>query len=139
MKLNNGQIAKFLHQRYPFLMVDKIISLKKNEKVLSVKNVTCDEPFFEGHFPEIKIMPGVLIAEAMAQTAIFLFYDEKAAPIFYLASAKTRFLHPVIPGDQMNIEAVPVKIIEGSGIVKVSTFVDDKKIATGEFSFKVRT
>ncbi|MDB4349728.1 3-hydroxyacyl-ACP dehydratase FabZ [Omnitrophica bacterium] len=140
MELNSEQIQKFLHQRYPFLMIDKIIQLEKSAKAVAIKSVSYNEPFFMGHFPEEKIMPGALISEAMAQTAIFLFYDEtKPAPIFYLASTKTRFLAPVVPGDQMRIEAVPIKIIKGSGIIKAEAFVEDKKIATGEFSFKEKT
>lgn len=139
MKLNIEQIEKFLHQRYPFLMIDKIIDFEKKARVVAIKNVTYNEPFFRGHFPEEKIMPGVLISEAMAQTAIFLFYEEeREAPIYYLVSVKTRFLVPVVPGDQMRIEAVPIKIIKDSGIVKVEACVGDKKVASGEFSFKAK-
>ena len=139
MELNIEQIEKFLHQRYPFLMIDRIIELDKGKKAVSIKNVTYNEPFFQGHFPEEKIMPGVLISEAMAQTAIFLFYDEsKKPPIYYLVSIKTRFLSPVVPGDQMRIEAVPIKIIKDSGIVKAEVFVGDKRVASGDFSFKAK-
>ena len=139
MELNIEKIEKFLHQRYPFLMIDKVIDIEKNARVVAIKNVSYNEPFFEGHFPDQKIMPGNLISEAMAQTAIFLFYNESGnAPIFYLASAKTRFLIPVIPGDQIRIEAVPVKIIKDSGIVKTEAFVKDRKVASGEFSFKAK-
>ena len=139
MKLDAVQVQKFLHQRYPFLMIDKIIDCEKEKKAVGIKNISYNEPFFVGHFPKEKIMPGALIAEAMAQTAIFLFYDESAtAPLYYLTNIKSRFLSPVCPGDQMRIEAVPVKIVKDSGIVKTEVFVKDKKIASGEFVFKAK-
>ena len=139
MELSIEQVEKFLHQRYPFLMIDKIIEFEKEKTVVAIKNVSYNEPFFVGHFPQSKIMPGALISEAMAQTAIFLFYDEKKeSPLYYLVSIKTRFLAPVIPGDQMRIEAIPIKIIKDSGIVRTEAFVKDKKIASGEFSFKAK-
>lgn len=139
MKLNAEQIQKFLQQRYPFLMIDRIIDYEKEKRVVAIKNVAYNEPFFVGHFPDEKIMPGVLISETMAQAAIFLFYDETAKPpLYYLASAKTRFLTPVIPGDQIRIEATPIKIVKDSGIVKAEAFVKDKKIASGEFLFKAK-
>jgi len=140
MKLDSERIQKFLHQRYPFLMIDKIIDCEKEKRAVGIKNISYNEPFFVGHFPSEKIMPGALIAEAMAQTAIFLFYDEFAtAPLYYLTNIKSRFLSPVCPGDQMRIEATPVKIVKDSGIVKTEVFVKDKKIASGEFVFKAKT
>ena len=139
MQLKIEKIEKFLHQKYPFLMIDKIIDYEKEKKVIAIKNVSYNEPFFKGHFPDEKIMPGTLISEAMAQAAIFLFYDEtKEAPLYYLASTKTRFLAPVIPGDQIQIKVVPIKLIKGSGIAKAEAFVGDKKVATGELSFKAK-
>ena len=138
MELNLEQIQKFLHQRYPFLLVDKVIEFEKGKRVVGIKNVSVNEPFFQGHFPERKIMPGALISEAMAQTGSMLFFDESNAegPIYYLGSIKARFLHPVIPGDVLKIEAVPVKIVGDAGIVKAAVCVNDKVVARGEFSFK---
>ena len=139
MILNSEQIEKFLHQRYPFLMVDRIVELEAGKRVVGIKNVSYNEPFFRGHFPKEKIMPGVLISEAMAQTAIFLLYKESGAvPIYYLAGVKARFLAPVTPGDQLRIEAVPVKIIKDSGIVKAEAYAGGKKAASGEFLFKAK-
>ena len=140
MKLSSEDMQRFIPHRYPFLMVDSITELEAEKRVVAVKRVSCDEPFFEGHFPEEKIMPGVLLTEAMAQTAIFLFYDkDQAAPIYYLASVKARFLTPVVPGDTIRIEAVPVKIVKGAGIVNAGAFVEEKKVAEAEFSFKARS
>lgn len=139
MELSNEQIANFIYQRYPFLFIDRITDLEKEKRVVAIKNVTFNEPFFVGHFPKEKIMPGALISEAMAQAAIFLFYnEEEKPPIYYLASIKARFLSPVVPGDQMRMEAVPIKIVKDSGVVKVVTYVEDKKVASGEFSFKAK-
>lgn len=138
MEINFDMINKFLHQRYPFLFIDKVIEFEKGKRVVGIKNVTVNEPFFQGHFPKRKIMPGVLISEAMAQTGVMLFYDKDKTenPIYYLGSIKTRFLHPVIPGDTMIIEAVPVKITKDAGIIKTEVSVRGKTVAKGEFTFK---
>lgn len=138
MELNLEAIKKVLHQRYPFLMLDKVIKFEKEKQVVGIKNVSVNEPFFQGHFPERKIMPGALISEAMAQTGAMLFYDEdkKENPIYYLASMKTRFLHPVFPGDTMQIEATPIKITKDAGIIRAEAKVEDKIVARGEFAFK---
>jgi len=138
MELGFKIIERFLHQRYPFLMIDKITELEKGKRVVAVKHVSVNEPFFEGHFPQKKIMPGVLITEAMAQAGSMLFYDEARNDnsIYYLGSIKTRFLHPVVPGDSIKIEAVPVKITKDAGIIKAESSVNGKIVAKGEFSFK---
>ena len=139
MKLDINKIKEILHQRYPFLMVDRVIEFEKGKRVISIKNVTLNEPFFQGHFPEKKIMPGVLIAEAIAQTGALLFYDEdkkQNGKIHYLYSIKMRFLQPVVPGDTLKIEVTPVKVVEGAGIVSGEAYVEDKLVAKGEFAFK---
>ncbi|MFC2078493.1 3-hydroxyacyl-ACP dehydratase FabZ [Candidatus Bipolaricaulota bacterium] len=100
-------IRQRLPHRYPFLLVDRIVE-RSAEKVVGVKNVTANEPFFQGHFPQESVMPGVLILEAMTQTAAFLALDdEKESPsIGYLVGIdKAKFRRKVIPGDQLRMEA----------------------------------
>jgi len=138
MELRLDTIKKVLHQRYPFLMIDKIVEFEMGKRIVGIKNVSINEPFFMGHFPEKKIMPGVLISEAMAQTGAMLFYDEekKNSPIYYLYSIKARFLHPVVPGDTLRIEVMPIKVTKDAGIIKAEARVEEKTVARGEFAFK---
>jgi 3-hydroxyacyl-[acyl-carrier-protein] dehydratase len=140
--LNYEDIIKILPQRYPFLMIDRVLELEPGKRVVAVKNVSFNEEFFSGHFPGEPIMPGVLIIEAMAQAAIVLFYSgEKAAAKktkYYLGSVKVRFLHPVIPGDQLKITIEPIKVISAAAIVKAIGAVGDKEVAAGEISFMAK-
>ncbi|MBL7156734.1 MAG: 3-hydroxyacyl-ACP dehydratase FabZ [Candidatus Omnitrophica bacterium] len=138
MELGLNTIKKALHQRYPFLMVDRVIEFEKGKRAIGIKNVSVNEPFFQGHFPERKIMPGVLISEVMAQTGAMLFYDEdkKENPTYYLGSIKTRFLQPVVPGDTLRVEVTPVKITKDAGIINAIASVNGKTVAKGEFTFK---
>jgi len=140
--INYEDIIKILPQRYPFLMIDRVLELEPGKRVVAVKNVSFNEEFFSGHFPGEPIMPGVLIIEAMAQAAIVLFYSgEKAAAKktkYYLGSVKVRFLHPVIPGDQLKITIEPIKVISAAAIVKAIGAVGDKEVAAGEISFMAK-
>jgi beta-hydroxyacyl-ACP dehydratase FabZ len=138
-QLNYEEIVKILPQRYPFLMVDRVIELDPGRKVVAIKNVSFNEEFFSGHFPSQPIMPGVLIVEAMAQASIILFYGQDPAAgkktDYYLGSVKVRFLHPVLPGDQLTITIEPIKAISGAAIVKAKAEVIGKEVASGEISF----
>ena len=120
-------------------MIDRVLELEPGKKVVAVKNVSFNEEFFAGHFPGQPIMPGVLIIEAMAQASIVLFYGEnslaKKRMNYYLGSVKVRFMHPVMPGDQLKIAIEPIKVISGAAIVKAQAFVGDKEVAGGEISF----
>ncbi len=129
-----SNIEKKLPQRFPFLLIDKIISIEPGKRVVVVKNITANEPYFIGHFPKKAIMPGVLITEAMAQAAILCFSD--IYEYYYLTSIKLRLLNKARPGDQLRIEAVVLKMVSDAGIFKVSSFVEDKLIAKGELSIK---
>ena len=105
-----SDLFKFLPHRYPFLLVDRITALTPGESVKGYKNVTINEPFFSGHFPDYPIMPGVLIVEAMAQVSGVLAMatkDQQAKDlIFYLAGTdNTRFKRPVVPGDRLDMES----------------------------------
>jgi beta-hydroxyacyl-ACP dehydratase FabZ len=109
LPLNMDEIQRILPHRYPFLLVDRIISLEEGKRIVGVKNVTINEPFFQGHFPGRPIMPGVLIIEAMAQVggilALVSTPENLGNPsIFLLGVDKVRFRKPVVPGDQLILE-----------------------------------
>lgn len=137
--LNIDEIQKILPQRFPFLMIDRIVELEPAKRVVAVKNVTINEQFFAGHFPKQPIMPGVLIIEAMAQASIMLFYSQKEPGqenkvTYYLGAVKMRFLNPVFPGDQLQITVEPLKMISGIGIMSAVATVGNKEVAKGELS-----
>ena len=101
-------IMKFLPHRYPFLLVDRIMEVEADKRIVGLKNVTINEPFFQGHFPGAPVMPGVLIIEAMAQVAGVMIYrdlPEKEKKLIYFTSIESaKFRRPVVPGDQLRIE-----------------------------------
>jgi 3-hydroxyacyl-[acyl-carrier-protein] dehydratase len=131
-------ILKILPHRYPFLMVDRILEMEENKYAVGIKNVSANEPYFQGHYPGMPTMPGVMIAEAMAQVGAVMVMnskkDQKIVP--YLAAINNlRWKKPVVPGDTLVIR---VDMIGGRGhIGKVSgkATVGDKVVATGEMSF----
>src|SRR5512139_1678538 len=102
------EIMSYLPHRYPFLLVDRIVELEENKRIVGIKNVTINEPFFQGHFPGHPIMPGVLLIEAMAQTAgVLSLHTEPEAQkkvIYFMSIDKARFRKPVLPGDQVRFE-----------------------------------
>src|SRR5438105_11235871 len=106
--LDSRAIQELLPHRYPFLLVDRIIELEPNQRAVGIKQVTINEPFFQGHFPGAPVMPGVLIIEAMAQTAGALVVhsggkDLEGKLVYFLAIDEARFRKPVLPGDQLHI------------------------------------
>ncbi|MCO4759306.1 MAG: 3-hydroxyacyl-ACP dehydratase FabZ [Oceanospirillaceae bacterium] len=106
-----NEIREYLPHRYPFLLVDRVLELEKGDSIVAIKNVTVNEPFFNGHFPDHPVMPGVLIVEAMAQAAGILGFktmDKKpqdGSIYYFVGSDKLRFKRPVVPGDQLKLEA----------------------------------
>jgi 3-hydroxyacyl-[acyl-carrier-protein] dehydratase len=139
--LDIQEIQKILPQRFPFLMIDRVLEHQPQKKVVAIKNVSFNEDFFSGHFPGKPVMPGVLIIEAMAQSAIMLFYGEQKEDkghSYYLGAVKARFLHPVSPGDQLKITVEVEKIISNAALVNASVSVADKEVATAELSFSVK-
>ncbi len=102
------QILNFLPHRYPFLLVDRVLEMEKGKRIVGLKNVTYNEPFFQGHFPKLRVMPGVLIVEALVQTAGILVYNSIDNPqdklVFLSKIDRTKFRRPVVPGDQMRME-----------------------------------
>src|ERR1700690_1732339 len=136
MRLEIADIQKIIPHRFPFLMIDRIIECKPNEKLVAIKNVSVNEQFFRGHFPHEQVMPGVLIIEAMAQAGSVYYYYSKNLQgkdlIYYLAKAEARFHHPVIPGDQLVIEVTSVKLLPKAGFVKCKALVGEKLVAEAE-------
>ena len=109
------EIQEFLPHRYPFLMVDRVVECEPGKRLLAIKNVTYNEPFFQGHFPHQAIMPGVLIMEALAQATGLLAsksvsYELGRGVTYYLVGLdKARFKRPVVPGDQLQLEVIYLK------------------------------
>jgi 3-hydroxyacyl-[acyl-carrier-protein] dehydratase len=132
------QIAAILPHRYPFLLVDRVIELVPEQSIVAIKNVTINEPFFEGHFPGHPVMPGVLIVEALAQASGLLIglsgtMTDKDDRIFYLAKVdNARFLRPVVPGDQLHLEVQLKRRLRSMGIFTARARVDGADAATCE-------
>jgi 3-hydroxyacyl-[acyl-carrier-protein] dehydratase len=108
------KIMELLPHRYPFILVDRIIELVPDERIVGLKNVTINEPFFQGHFPGTPVMPGVLIVEAMAQAGGVLVYASRSEEnpkglVYFMGIDKARFRKPVIPGDQLILEIMWTK------------------------------
>lgn len=144
MQLDFEDIKKLIPQRFPFIMLDKVIELDPGKRAVAIKNVSGNDMVFLGHFPEKAIMPGALIIEAMAQASIILFAtsgkkeSSDKIPLYYFGSVKARFLHPAVPGDQLQIAVENVKTLPTGAFVSGEAFVDDKKIAEAELVFSVK-
>jgi 3-hydroxyacyl-[acyl-carrier-protein] dehydratase len=119
--LDSRAIQEILPHRYPFLLVDKIIELVPRERIVGIKQVTINEYFFRGHFPEAPVMPGVLIIEALAQVGAILAlreFEDRAQKIpFFSGIESARFRRPVVPGDTLTLEVVPLRM--GSRVQKM--------------------
>jgi UDP-3-O-[3-hydroxymyristoyl] N-acetylglucosamine deacetylase/3-hydroxyacyl-[acyl-carrier-protein] dehydratase len=134
-------IQKILPHRYPFLLVDKVIEFVPGEKITGIKNVTINEPFFQGHFPEHPIMPGVLIVEAMAQTGGIMMlngYDNPENYVAYFASINNvKFRKPVLPGDTLRFELSVISMKRSIVKMHGDTFVGETKVCEGDFIAKI--
>ncbi|PON19818.1 3-hydroxyacyl-[acyl-carrier-protein] dehydratase FabZ [Candidatus Entotheonella serta] len=131
------EIVALLPHRYPFLLVDRILEVVRNEYAIGLKNVTLNEPFFQGHFPDYRVMPGVLVIEAMAQVGgVLVYYSNDASPLdkipLFTGIDRCRFRHQVIPGDQLRLR---VEIMKHRGPIwrfRGRAYVDDKLAAEAE-------
>jgi 3-hydroxyacyl-[acyl-carrier-protein] dehydratase len=131
--LDIHDIMRILPHRYPFLLIDRVIDLVRMKRIVAIKNVTINEPFFAGHFPNMPIMPGVLIVEAVAQAGGALLLteipDREHKLMVFTGIEKARFRRPVVPGDQLRIE-VEVKAWRGDAVrMQGIAYVEDKKVA----------
>jgi beta-hydroxyacyl-ACP dehydratase FabZ len=131
------EILKRIPHRYPFIMVDRIVSYTQSKHIVGIKNVSINEPFFQGHFPDRPIMPGVLIIEALAQTGAIMVYDEllrlQPDKFLYLSSMnKVRFRKPVVPGDQLVLDLNVIRIRKQAVKMRGQAKVDDETAAEAE-------
>ena len=137
IKLDIQDILAILPHRYPFLLIDSVVDLTRRQRVVAIKNVTFNEPFFQGHFPGVPIMPGVLIIEAIAQAGGALLLteipDRENKLMVFTGIERARFRRPVVPGDQLRIEVEVKAWREGGGRNAVRmegiAYVDSKKVA----------
>lgn len=136
MIMNITEIMKLLPHRYPMLLVDRILELEEGKKIVGVKNVTANEPFFQGHFPGAPVMPGVLIVEAMAQCAAVLFLrdiPDRDTKLFLFGGVdKARFRKPVVPGDQLRFECEVLQKRSNTVKIRGVAKVDGAVVAEAE-------
>jgi beta-hydroxyacyl-ACP dehydratase FabZ len=135
------EIMRFLPHRYPFLLVDRIVEFEELKRIVAIKNVTFNEPFFQGHFPGVPIMPGVLIVEAMAQAGGVLVFktlpDREKKLVFFMGIENAKFRKPVKPGDQLRIEMSVVRVKSRVGKLRGKAFVDESLVAEAGITFSL--
>jgi 3-hydroxyacyl-[acyl-carrier-protein] dehydratase len=127
-----NEIMSLLPHRYPFLLIDRVLEFEPEKRIVGIKNITVNEPFFLGHFPGKPIMPGVLIVEAMAQAGgvlAFKTFPGMQGNVFFIGIDNARFRKPVVPGDQLKMVVEVVKHRREIWIFDGSAFVDEQKVA----------
>ena len=136
--LDITQIQAILPHRYPFLLVDRIIEYEEGKRIVGIKNVTLNEPFFQGHFPGAPVMPGVLIVEAMAQTAGVLMLgnipDRDSKLVFFTGIDGAKFRRPVVPGDQLRMELIVLRYRPRYIKLRGKAYVNGHLVAEAEIS-----
>ncbi|AMG50910.1 MULTISPECIES: 3-hydroxyacyl-ACP dehydratase FabZ [Enterococcus] len=134
------EIKEIIPHRYPMLLVDRVEELEEGKRVIAKKNVTINEPFFQGHFPHEPVMPGVLIVEAMAQAgavALLSLEDFRGKTAYFGGLDKAKFRKKVTPGDTLILEVEIIKVKSAAGIGKGIAYVDGKKVAEAELTFMI--
>ena len=134
------EIKEILPHRYPFLLVDKITEIEEGKRVKGYKNVTINEPFFQGHFPEYPVMPGVLVLEALAQVGaveVLSMEQFKGKNPLFAGADKVKWRRQVMPGDKLELECEIIKIKGPIGIGKALATVDGKKACEAEIMFAI--
>jgi 3-hydroxyacyl-[acyl-carrier-protein] dehydratase len=138
------EVLKYLPQRYPVLMIDRVRECEPGKRIVALKNVSANEPYFQGHFPTRPIMPGVLILEAMAQAAGILVLSAEAAGrhhenvYYYVGIDNARFKKPVIPGDQLELEVKVERLLRGIGKFSCVARVSGEVAAEADILLTVR-
>ncbi len=138
------EVLEYLPHRYPFLLIDRVLLCEPGKRVVALKNVTINEPFFQGHFPYYPVMPGVLIVEAMAQAAAILtFHSEKAkaderSVYFFVGIDNARFKKPVVPGDALQLEVSLNRHVRGIWKFDARALVADTLVAESQLMCTVR-
>ncbi len=138
------EIRTYLPHRYPFLLVDRVVEFEKDRRIVAVKNVSVNEPFFQGHFPHFAVMPGVLIVEAMAQAAALLSLrslgqkNDGSSVYYFVGIDGARFKRPVVPGDQLVIEVEQLRLARGMGKFRASARVDGAVASEAELLCALR-
>ncbi len=137
MELDIKQVMELLPHRYPFLLIDRVIEVERGQRLSALKNVSMNEPFFQGHFPGQPVMPGVLILEAMAQATGLLAFsdmgDGHESKLYMLVGIdKSRFRGQVVPGDQLRLNITLKRSMRGIGIFECEALVDGEVVAEAE-------
>lgn len=141
--MNVREIMKILPHAFPFLLVDRVLEIEIPKRIVGLKNVTYNEPFFPGHFPQDPVMPGVLIVEAMAQTAGILAYmamgkEAEGKGVYLMALREAKFRKPVVPGDQLRLEMETVKRRGNIWVFKGRALVLGQVVAEAEIMAMIR-
>ncbi len=136
-----GDILKIMPHRYPLLLVDRILEMDPGKRIVGLKNVTINEPFFQGHFPDHPIMPGVLLVEAMAQVGGLLLMgaveDPENKVVYFMSMDKVKFRRPVVPGDQVRFELEMLQFKGKRCRMQGAGYVDGKKVVEGEMMAQI--
>lgn len=138
--MNIQEIKEIIPHHYPMLLIDRVEEMVEGERIIAKKNVTINEPFFQGHFPEEPVMPGVLIVEAMAQAgavALLSLEQFKGKTAYFGGLDKAKFRKKVTPGDTLYLEVEILKVKVSAGIGKGIAKVDGKKVAEAELTFMI--
>ena len=138
MSMEIKEILKYLPHRYPFLLVDRVVSCEPGKKIIAIKNVAISEPFFQGHFPGNPVMPGVMILEALAQAAAILSFktfnhvSTENLLYYFVGIDRARFKKPVVPGDVLALEVTMLRQVRGIGKFGARALVEDSVVAEAE-------
>ena len=136
-----NEITRLLPHRYPFLLIDRVLSMEPDKSIVALKNVTINEPFFPGHYPHFPVMPGVLIIEALAQTGGMLLMgsvdDPESKVVYFMSLDNVKFRKPVVPGDQLRFELEMIQFRGRTCRMRGMGYVDGQLVAEAEMMARV--